>query len=103
MEEVDSSWDEIFEDFNIDLEKLEPYYPEKKDVFNSVVQYSNLMEPIFAINKKPQGCIQKPKLFNRTLYENIVDFICLHYNTNRTDSEFWRYMTNNKTKWQNRY
>ena len=36
---------------------------------------------------------------NRTLYENIVDFICLHYNTNRTDSEFWRYMTNNKTKW----
>lgn len=36
---------------------------------------------------------------NRTLYTNIVDFICLHYNTNRTDSEFWKYMTNNKTEW----
>lgn len=33
MEGIDISWNEIFEDFNIDLEKLEPYYPEKKDVF----------------------------------------------------------------------
>ncbi len=36
---------------------------------------------------------------NRTLYRDIVDFICLHYCTNRTDSEFWRYMTENKTEW----
>lgn len=36
---------------------------------------------------------------NRTLYENIVDFVALHYNTNRTDSEFWTYMTNNKSEW----
>ena len=36
---------------------------------------------------------------NRTLYTDVYDFICLHYNTNRTDSEFWRYMTNNKTDW----
>tara|TARA_Y100001973_G_C5194160_1_gene333041 strand:+ start:153 stop:1613 length:1461 start_codon:yes stop_codon:yes gene_type:complete len=37
--------------------------------------------------------------FNRTLYTDIIDFICLHYDTNRTDSDFWRYMTNNKTEW----
>lgn len=36
---------------------------------------------------------------NRVLYQDIIDFICLHYNTNRTDSEFWKYMTNNKKEW----
>jgi tryptophan halogenase len=36
---------------------------------------------------------------NLKTYETIVDFICLHYNTNRTDSDFWRYMTENKKKW----
>ena len=36
---------------------------------------------------------------NKKLYTDVFDFICLHYNTNRTDSEFWRYMTNNKTEW----
>lgn len=36
---------------------------------------------------------------NIKLYTDIFDFICLHYNTNRTDSEFWRYMTANKTEW----
>jgi hypothetical protein len=34
---------------------------------------------------------------NMILYEEIVEFICLHYNTNRTDSKFWRYMTENKS------
>ena len=33
------------------------------------------------------------------MYEEIVDFICLHYNTNRTDSKFWQYMTENKSEW----
>ena len=36
---------------------------------------------------------------NKLLYEEIVDFICLHYNTNRTDSKFWQYMTENKSEW----
>lgn len=36
---------------------------------------------------------------NKKLYIDIIDFVCLHYNTNRTDSEFWKYMTNNKTEW----
>ena len=36
---------------------------------------------------------------NLKTYESIIDFICLHYNTNRTDSEFWRYMTANKKEW----
>jgi tryptophan halogenase len=36
---------------------------------------------------------------NLKTYEAIVDFICLHYNTNRTDSDFWKYMTDNKKEW----
>jgi len=42
------------------------------------------------------------KKFNETNlrgYKAIIDFICLHYNTNRVDSEFWKYMTENKTEW----
>ncbi len=36
---------------------------------------------------------------NLNAYKVIVDFICLHYNTNRFDSDFWKYMTENKTEW----
>ena len=36
---------------------------------------------------------------NKNVYETIINFICLHYCTNRTDSKFWDYMTNNKTEW----
>jgi len=36
---------------------------------------------------------------NRTLYTDIIDFVALHYCTNRTDSMFWNYMTHNKCNW----
>ena len=36
---------------------------------------------------------------NRTLYKDIIDFVALHYCTNRSDSAFWNYMTYNKTDW----
>ncbi len=36
---------------------------------------------------------------NRELYECVVNFVCLLYDTNRTDSEFWKYMTANKSEW----
>ena len=36
---------------------------------------------------------------NFDLYTEAVNFIALHYNTNRTDSDFWDYMTNNKSEW----
>ena len=36
---------------------------------------------------------------NRNIYEIIINFIGLHYCTNRTDSKFWNYMTNNKIDW----
>lgn len=41
--------------------------------------------------------------FNEESYVDIFNFICLHYNTNRTDSPFWQYMTNNKTDWMKAY
>lgn len=35
---------------------------------------------------------------NRQSYEEIVNFVDLHYCTNRTDSNFWKYKTNNKSQ-----
>jgi len=40
---------------------------------------------------------------NNTLYDEVTQFICLHYNTNREDSEFWRYMKENKSPWLQAY
>ena len=31
-------------------------------------------------------------LINRDIYADVVNFVALHYNTNRTDSEFWKYV-----------
>tara|TARA_S200000501_G_scaffold202475_1_gene190491 strand:+ start:2232 stop:3725 length:1494 start_codon:yes stop_codon:yes gene_type:complete len=36
---------------------------------------------------------------NKEFYVDIIDFVALHYCTNRTDSEFWKYITNNKSEW----
>ena len=38
-------------------------------------------------------------LINRELYIDIINFVALHYCTNRNDSEFWRHMTSNKLEW----
>ena len=35
----------------------------------------------------------------RDFYVDTINFVCLHYNTNRTDSEFWKYITENKLDW----
>jgi tryptophan halogenase len=34
-----------------------------------------------------------------SLYKNCFQYIRFFYDTNRVDSEFWRYMTNNKPEW----
>ena len=36
---------------------------------------------------------------NRDLYVDILNFIALHYCTNRTDSPFWKHVTDNKLEW----
>ena len=38
-------------------------------------------------------------IVNRDLYTDVVNFVALHYNTNRTDSEFWKYVKDNKPDW----
>jgi len=40
---------------------------------------------------------------NTALYDEIVRFNALHYCTDRTDSDFWKYMTNNKLQWVKDY
>lgn len=35
---------------------------------------------------------------NRDLYESVVDFVSFHYITGRTDSDFWIYMKDHKSK-----
>ncbi len=42
-------------------------------------------------------------LMNAALYNEIVRFNALHYCTDRTDSDFWKYMTNNKIQWVKDY
>ena len=36
---------------------------------------------------------------NKLFYQEIVEFITLHYCVDRTDSKFWEYMFNNRTDW----
>ena len=35
----------------------------------------------------------------KQIWEDCINFLGLHYCTNRTDSPFWRYMTDHKTHW----
>jgi len=42
------------------------------------------------------------RTYNKVLndvYKNSFEYIRFFYNTDRTDSEFWRYLTNNKPEW----
>ena len=36
---------------------------------------------------------------NNLFYKEVIEFLCLHYRTNRTDSDFWKYMKENQTDW----
>jgi tryptophan halogenase len=36
---------------------------------------------------------------NKLLYEEIIEFITIHYYVDRKDSKFWDYMFNNRTDW----
>ena len=38
-------------------------------------------------------------LINKNIYADVVNFVALHYNTNRTDSEFWKHIRDNKPDW----
>ena len=38
-------------------------------------------------------------LINKNIYVDVVNFVALHYNTNRTDSEFWKHVKDNKPDW----
>lgn len=42
------------------------------------------------------------KMFNKKhkiYFENIINYILFHYNTKRTDSKFWKYITSNLPEW----
>jgi tryptophan halogenase len=38
-------------------------------------------------------------MFSTRMYENSVEYIRFFYHTKRTDSEFWKYLTNNTPNW----
>ena len=38
-------------------------------------------------------------LINKNIYVDVVNFVALHYNTDRTDSEFWKHVKDNKPDW----
>tara|TARA_B100000925_G_scaffold75247_1_gene52980 strand:+ start:865 stop:2400 length:1536 start_codon:yes stop_codon:yes gene_type:complete len=62
-----------------------------KQLYDFIFFNSNLKNLEF--NRKAANII------NRDLYTDIINFVCLHYNTNRTDSEFWKYLSTNKLEW----
>ena len=62
-----------------------------KQMYDLIFFNSNLENLSF--NRKSANII------NRELYDDIINFVSLHYCTNRNDSEFWRYMTSNKLEW----
>ena len=62
-----------------------------KQIYDFIFFNSNLKNLSF--NRKSANII------NRDLYTDIINFVCLHYNTNRTDSEFWKHLTSNKLEW----
>ena len=62
-----------------------------KQMYDLIFFNSNLENLSF--NRKSANII------NRELYVDIINFVALHYCTNRNDSEFWRHMTSNKLEW----
>lgn len=36
---------------------------------------------------------------NKNMHDTLYKFVALHYATDRTDSDFWKYMTNNRIQW----
>ena len=64
------------------------------------------VQEFITINSTLKNLNHNRKLLNQTnrrLYIDIVNFVCLHYNTDRTDSDFWKYMTSNKIEWVQDY
>ena len=62
-----------------------------KQMYDFIVFNANLQNLEF--NRKSANYL------NRDLYRDTINFVCLHYNTNRTDSEFWKHLTSNKIQW----
>ena len=38
-------------------------------------------------------------LINKNIFVDVVNFVALHYNTDRTDSDFWKHVKDNKPDW----
>ena len=61
-----------------------------------------LIEYFLYCNPTIKNLSYNRKFLNTVSYEylgGITKFIALHYNTNRLDSKFWKYMTTNKMEW----
>lgn len=48
---------------------------------------------------KSPHTIKKYNEFSNSIYEDCFEYIRFFYHTNRTDSEFWKYMTDNTPEW----
>jgi len=67
-------------------------------IINQLRLFSDLLDP-----KVNQWTIKNYNKFIVNMYEQAFDFIRLHYNTKRTDSNFWRAVNNNKPDWLTNY
>jgi len=65
-----------------------------------VVIQLEIFAKLYNLNSEEENFNQE--VFNteiRNFYENAFQYIRFFYDTNRTDSEFWKYMTNNRPQW----
>ena len=68
---------------------------EATNIHHTIIQVIQIVERITPSNKSYN---YDRKMYNKSMnkfYENIYLYIRYCYNNNRTDSEFWKYMTNN--------
>ena len=68
----------------------------------SIDMIIHLIEYFLACNPTIKNLSYNRKILNKNYYEycgDLTKWIALHYNTNRLDSKFWKYMTTNKMEW----
>ena len=68
----------------------------------SIMHIMTLIEYFLYCNPTIKNLSYNRKYLNKINYEFCIEmtkWIALHYNTNRLDSKFWKYMTTNKMEW----
>ena len=70
---------------------------EATSLHNAFVQLDALTSMYSLVES--QHVVKKYNAFSKSIYEDCFEYIRFFYHTKRTDSEFWRYLTDNTPEW----